>query len=102
MTEERTEYTVSIELKERLDALWGSYGVLATQVRDYWDSIMEAAETIKELKAQVQRLEQDKRRMIAQIPYEDLRYIVNSHPNLRVDLRIEAKRWLDTVKVPHD
>ena len=48
------------------------------------------------------RLEADKRRLIAQIPYEDLRYIVNSHPNLQVDMRIEAKRWLDTVKVTHD
>ena len=63
MTEERTEYTVSVELQERLDALWASYGVLATQVRDYWDAIMEAAETIKELKATVQRLEQDNRRL---------------------------------------
>ena len=60
------------------------------------------AQRIAELEAQVQRLEADKRRLIAQIPYEDLRYIVNSHPNLRVDLRIEAKRWLDTVKVAHD
>lgn len=63
MTEERTEYTVSVELQERLDALWASYGVLATQVRDYWDAILEAAETIKELKATVQRLEQDNRRL---------------------------------------
>ena len=63
MTEERTEYTVSVELQERLDALWASYGVLATQVRDYWDAILEAAETIKGLKATVQRLEQDNRRL---------------------------------------
>ena len=79
MTEERTEYTVSVELQERLDALWASYGVLATQVRDYWDAILEAAETIKELKATVQRLEQDNRRLrhLDAMPVDVLRRYVD-------------------------
>ena len=64
--------------------------------------IAERDRRIAELEATVARLEAEKRRLIAQIPYADLRYIVNSHPNLQVDMRIEAKRWLDTVKVPHD
>ena len=80
MTEERTEYTVSVELQERLDALWASYGVLATQVRDYWDAILEAAETIKGLKATVQRLEQDNRRLrhLDAMPVDALRRLVEN------------------------
>ena len=111
MTEERTEYTTQPDdeltqlrtenwnLRQKLDrqiAAWNANGDELTA------HAAQQAQRIAELEAQVQRLEADNRRLIAQIPYEDLRYIVNSHPNLRVDLRIEAKRWLDTVKVAHD
>lgn len=85
MTEERTEYTVSVELQERLDALWASYGVLATQVRDYWDAILEAAETIKELKATVQRLEQDNRRLrhLDAMPVDAMRRYVDKTDRIK-------------------
>ena len=91
MTEERTQYTTQ------------RYAELESKIADSApDELTQLRKQIAELEATVARLEADKRRMIAQIPYEDLRYIINSHPNLRVDLRIEAKRWLDTVKVQHD
>lgn len=111
MTEERKQYTAKPgdELTQLRTENWNLRQQLDRQVAA-WNGGTDAltahatrqAQRIAELEATVQRLEADKRRMIAQIPYEDLRYIVNSHPNLRVDLRIEAKQWLDTVKVPHD
>ena len=108
MTEERATYatdevtqlrTENWDLRQKLDrqvAAWNANGDALTA------HAAQQAQRIAELEATVQRLEADKRRLIAQIPYEDLRYIVNSHPDLRVDMRIDVKRWLDTVKVAHD
>ena len=108
MTEERAPYATDevtqlrrqvAQLVDRLDAAFKTIGGFTDASNFQW---AEYQRRIAELEQTVARLEADKRRLIAQIPYEYLRYIVNSHPNLRVDLRIEAKRWLDTVKVPHD
>jgi len=51
----------------------------------------------KQLAETVSRLEAEAQQRLDYTPVTLLRYIVNSHPNLPVDDRITAHRWLDSL-----
>lgn len=91
MTEERVTYTTQLE--SRIAEL---EQVIRDTENDLAATITAQARRMAELEATVARLRNERLREY-NVPVTLLRYIVNSHPNLQIDDRITASRWLTSL-----
>ena len=97
------------EARKDGNALWKTHAKLERIQRELTNEISERDSSIRrmerqlgvrnariaKLEAQVARLEAEAQQRFDYTPVTLLRYIVNSHPDLPVDDRIAARRWLD-------